>query len=128
MKKIISIMLIVVPIFISGCTAKGGNENLAKMEKPTLEKNIVKGKTTKVDIKKMFGDPESVSLSNNDEEWEYSYNKVTASATNFIPIVNLFTAGTSSDRKALVILFNKKGIVKNYTVTQTKNEAKAGLF
>lgn len=128
MKNITLIMLAIIPIFISGCVVKGGNENLAKMEKPKLEQNIIKGKTTKTDIKKMFGDPEYASLSNDDEEWGYSYNKVTSPVVNYIPVVSLFTGGTDSDRKALVILFNKKGVVKNYTITQTKNEVRSGIF
>ncbi|ADG60654.1 hypothetical protein [Moraxella catarrhalis] len=47
-------------------------------------------------------------------------------ARNFIPY-NFFSLGETIQTKELVILFDSKGIVSNYTFRETANQSKAGL-
>ncbi len=116
-------------VFFSGCAIKTGNEVLGKMEKSQVEQGIVKGKSTKEEIKVMFGDPTSVDFDNNSlEKWTYLHVRSDAKLINYVPYANLFASGTNDTKKTLVILFDDKGIVKNYINSDAKGETKTGLF
>ncbi|MFA6397163.1 MAG: outer membrane protein assembly factor BamE [Sulfurimonas sp.] len=114
---------------ISGCAVKTGNETLGKMEKSQLEQGIVKGKSTKEDVKAMLGDPDKTDFDNNSlEKWSYVHVRMDAKAVNYIPVVNWFVAGTNNTTKTLIVVFDDKGIVKNYINSDAKGETKGGLF
>lgn len=116
-------------LVISGCAVKTGNETLGKMEKSQIEGGIVKGKSTKTDVKAMLGDPDKTDFDNNSlEKWTYIHVRRDAKAVNYVPVVNWFVAGTNDTTKTLVVLFDDNGIVKNFINSDAKGETKGGLL
>jgi outer membrane protein assembly factor BamE (lipoprotein component of BamABCDE complex) len=98
-------------IGFSGCSVKTGNSNLENMSQTHIKKEIIKGKTTKDEIRKMLGEPFNTSiLMNGDESWTYMFSKSKSS---------FFVPATSSSGKTLFIIFDKNGIVKNYSFSKT---------
>ncbi len=128
MKKTAIITASIVTLTLSGCVAKTGNEKLASMEKNQIDRSIVKGKSTKASVKATFGEPETIEYDGKDnEKWEYTYATAQGHAINYIPIVSAFAAGSDGTRKTLEIYFDKKGVVKNYATSSSKNTVKAGV-
>jgi hypothetical protein len=76
-----------------------------------------------------MGDTDKTDFDNNgNEKWVYTHVRKEAKFTNYIPIVDLFTRGTNDTTKTLVVLFDDRGIVKNYIASDAKGETKGGLF
>jgi outer membrane protein assembly factor BamE (lipoprotein component of BamABCDE complex) len=121
-------LLIILGVFsFSGCAVRSGSSNLSNVKQNDIKKLIIKGKTTKADIQKTFGEPYSTSiLQNGDEQWTYMFTESKAKASNFIPIVGIFT-GSDYKGKTLMITFNKKGVVKDYMFSSSKGETKIGF-
>lgn len=128
MKKLIACVAVTALMF-SGCALKSGNDALGKMDKTQVSNGIKKGKSTKEDVKAIFGDPEQVDLDNNgNEKWTYSYDHRDDKLINYIPYANSLAGGTNDKKKMLVILFSSHGVVKNYALSDSKGETKVGLF
>ena len=129
MNKIVFSTLAISALLISGCAMKTGNENLGKMEKNQIDQQIIKGKSTKENVKAMFGDPDKTDFDNNgNEKWTYEHTRKSAKGVNFVPVVNWFVAGTNDIKKTLIVLFDDIGIVKNYIASSAEGETKGGLF
>lgn len=130
MKKILIMSTVAAAtLMMSGCAVKTGNETLGKIEKSQLEQAIVKGKSTKVDVKGVLGDPDKTDFDNNSlEKWTYTHTRRDAKAVNYVPVVNWFVAGTNDTTKTLVIIFDDNGVVKNYINSDAKGETKGGLL
>lgn len=130
MKKIMILSVAaMIGLGMAGCAVKTGNETLGKIEKSQLEQGIVKGKSTKADVKAMLGDPDKTDFDNNSlEKWSYVHVRKDAKAVNYVPVVNWFVAGTNDTTKTLIVLFDNDGIVKNYINSDAKGETKGGLF
>lgn len=130
MKTTILISLSTLAIMtMAGCAVKAGNETLGKMNKAQIERSIVKGKSTKSDIKSLFGDPDKTDFDNNgNEKWTYTHVRNDAKVVNYIPVANWFVAGTNDTKKSLIVLFNDNGTVKNFINSDAKGETKGGLF
>jgi len=127
--SVVAATAVLVLTTMTGCAVKAGNENLGKMEKSQLEQGIVKGKSTKTDVKAMLGDPDKSDFDNNSlEKWTYVHVRKDAKAVNYVPVVNWFVAGTNDTTKTLVVLFDDNGIVKNFINSDAKGETKVGLF
>lgn len=127
--KIGLITLLSAFVVFTGCAVKTGNETLGEIEKTELDTKIIKGKTTKADIKIMLGDPDKTDFDNNSlEKWTYSHTRKDAKAVNYVPVANWFVAGTNDTIKSLVIVFEDNGIVKNFITSDAKGETKGGLF
>lgn len=108
--------------------ASTGNKELGKVNTADLSSFLVKGRTTKLDVERKFGQPSNVDFVGSNEKWEYIHTKSSQKATNFIPVVNWFTQGTNDDTKKLVVLFDNKGVLAKYAVTHSKGETKMGLI
>jgi len=127
MKKIVCVILCA--LVISGCAAKTGNQFLDKSSKEDVERKLVKGVTTKEEVRGLFGDPSDADmLLDGTEQWTYSFTRSSAKGVNFIPYANLVYSGTNDDIKKLKILFDKCGKVINYIHSASKGETKGGLF
>jgi outer membrane protein assembly factor BamE (lipoprotein component of BamABCDE complex) len=119
----------VVAMTMTGCAVKAGNETLGKMDKSQIEHSIVKGKSTKSDVKSLFGDPDKTDFDNNgNEKWTYTHVRKDAKAVNYIPVANWFVAGTNDTTKSLIVLFSDNGVVKNFINSDAKGETKGGLL
>ncbi|GAD20151.1 hypothetical protein [Helicobacter fennelliae] len=67
----------------------------------------------------MYGKPEQTSFEDNgDEVILYSYSEGDFDATNLVPVVGTYIAKDEVRMKYIYIIFNKKGILKNYTITE----------
>ena len=81
-------------LFLSACGTVGKEFN------ESLYANIVKGTTTKKEIRIMFGSPFRKGIQNGDPVWTYEYNYVNAFGTDII--------------KDMIIVFSKNGVVKSH--------------
>ena len=126
--KFAVLAFVAVALTISGC-ASVGNETLRAESETSVKAKIVEGKTTKADIKQMFGSPMKTTFTDGGMEvWSYEFSKVSADAISFIPIVNLFGASSSGTKKELVALFDSNGILKRYSMSESDVKQKTGLF
>lgn len=130
LKKITASSMLVATLLLgTGCAVKTGNENLGTMEKSELDTKIVKGKSTKQDVKTLLGDPDRTDFDNNSlEKWTYLHTRKDAKFVNYVPVANWFVAGTNDTTKSLVIVFEESGVVKNFITSDAKGETKGGLF
>lgn len=131
MKSILKLcgLALVTMLLTTGCAVKTGNEALGEMEKSQVEQQIIKGKSTKQDVKKFLGDPDKTDFDNNSlEKWTYLHTRKDAKFVNYVPVANWFVAGTNDTTKSLVIIFEDSGVVKNYITSDAKGETKGGLF
>jgi outer membrane protein assembly factor BamE (lipoprotein component of BamABCDE complex) len=115
-------------IALAGC-ASVGNEQIRSENQESIDSKLIKGKTTKAQVRSLLGAADDTSFTDGGNEiWKYRHLVRTAKAVNFVPIVNLFAAGADQDKKEIVVLFDKNGVVTNYTFSQTKGEVRQGIF
>jgi len=100
-----------------------------KESSQSVASKIVRGKTTKSQVRSMFGDPISVNFTDNGNEvWRYQYSKTQQKLTSYLPVVSAFASGTDTKSKHLVIFFNQRGVVKNYTMSESKIDTNTSLI
>lgn len=125
MKRIAMIALIATSLILAGC-ASSGNKHLQKETETSVQTKIVEGKTTKAEVKGMFGSPESVNFTDGGNEiWKYAFAKIKVSGKSFIPFYGLFHNGATGTKKELTILFNGD-VVKKYTMSESAIDSKSG--
>lgn len=118
-----------IALMTTGCAVKTGNENLGKLSKEQINSQITKGKSSKDDVKAILGDPDKTDFDDNGlEKWTYTHVRKDAKAVDYIPVVSWFVSGTNDTIRTLIIIFDDKGIVKNYINSDAKGETKGGLF
>lgn len=111
-----------------GC-ASVGNETLRAESEASVQKKVLEGKTTKSEVRAMFGSPLKTSFTDGGLEiWTYEFSKVSADAVSYIPIVNLFGATASGTKKELVVLIDKSGIVQRFSMSESEVKQKTGVF
>jgi len=124
---IISLLLGIMVMF-SGCAAKTGNSKLAEATNESVSQTIVKGTSTKADLRRSFGEPQKVDFTESGlEKWEYQFIRKSHKAINFVPIAGAFVGGTNDTTKTLLVVF-KGDVVENYALSTAQGETKAGLF
>jgi len=115
-------------LLVTGC-ASIGNESLRKESESSVPQKIFEGKTSKDEIRSMFGSPISTSFTDSGLEiWKYELSKMSADAVSYIPVVNLFGTSSSGTKKELTVLFDEKGIVKRYSMSESPIQVKTGLY
>jgi len=106
-----------------------GNESIADATNATVSGQLLKGKTTQTDVRRIYGDPIKTSFSSNGfETWEYEFTRLQSKPTNFIPYVNLVHSGAEGDKKTLVIFFDKQKIVQDYTMSTSRIDMSRGII
>jgi outer membrane protein assembly factor BamE (lipoprotein component of BamABCDE complex) len=102
-KLLICSLLAFLFLFIS--CASSGNKAIKEENQASISEKIVKGKTTKEEIKAIFGDPVSVGFTDSGKEyWNYVFTKTHKS-------------GAKCKMKQLVIMFDDTGeVVMNYSL------------
>lgn len=114
--------------FLSGC-ASGGNEILRKESENSVKQKIVEGKTSKAEVKSLFGSPLKTSFTDGGLEiWNYEFSNVSADAISYVPIVSMFGGSSSGKKKELVFMFDLNNIVKRYSMSESDVTHKTGLF
>jgi hypothetical protein len=48
--------------------------------------------------------------------------------TNFIPYVNLIHSGAEGDKKSLVVFFDRRKVLQQYTISSSKVDVSQGLI
>ena len=113
---------------LSGC-AGVGNEKLRAESESTVSQKIVEGKTTKAEIRAMFGSPLKTSFTDGGLEiWNFEFTKVSADAVSYIPLVGLFGSSASGKKKELVLMFDQNSVVKRYSMSESDVSQKTGIF
>jgi outer membrane protein assembly factor BamE (lipoprotein component of BamABCDE complex) len=109
-----------------GC-ASSGNRVLEKQDATAVNQQIVDGKTTRPEVVATYGQPSQTSLTDaGNEVWTYTFAHATSQPQNFIPIVGIFAGGMDVQKKELVILFDKDGIVVKHTMNIMKTSVQRG--
>ena len=128
MPKLNSIVALALCILLSAC-ASSGNEKIRSETKEGLEQQIQKGKSSKQNVQDLYGDPDEITFTDSGNEiWRFKHSLATSKPINFVPYANIFSHGMDVKNKIIVFIFDKKGIVQNYTLSDAKNEIKNGLF
>jgi outer membrane protein assembly factor BamE (lipoprotein component of BamABCDE complex) len=113
-------------LLVSGC-ASIGNESIRKESESSVAQKITEGKTSKDEIRSMFGSPISISFTDSGLAiWKYELSNMSADAVSYIPVVNLFGTSSSGTKKELTVLFDEKGIVKRYAMNESPVQIKTG--
>ncbi|MBF0557383.1 MAG: hypothetical protein HQL08_01240 [Nitrospirae bacterium] len=111
-----------------GC-ASAGNQSLRNETEVTVSQKVVEGKTTREEIRAMFGSPASTSFTDGGLEiWKYELANMHGDAVNYLPIVNLFGRSASGTKKELVVLYDATGIVKRCSMSESAVSVKTGVF
>lgn len=110
---------------VAGC-ASSGNQKLKNETETSVQNKIQQGKTTKAEVKSIFGSPDAVPYTDGGNEiWKYAFAKVKVNGTTFIPFYGLFHNGTNGTKKELTILF-KDDKVQKYTMAESAINTKSG--
>lgn len=129
MRKISMLFLLSASLVLTSCAGKSGNTKLGEMKKEEIHQIIYKGKTTKEEVRKIFGDPQSTDFDiQGHEKWTYKHVRHEVKGESYIPVVNWFSRGTDDEKKKLVIIFDDEGRVMKYAESQSNGETKVGLF
>ena len=128
MRQLVHIMLFCFALICVGCASKG-NTNLKAVSQADIATLIEEGKTTKAQVQALFGPPDALTYSADKHElWHYGYATSTQHATNFIPVVNLFSSGADIKTKELVILIDADGIVQRCTLRESNSVTRYGIL
>lgn len=118
-------LAVALAVTLTGCVSSG-NQKLKSETETSVQSKIHEGKTTKVEVKTLFGSPDAVSYTDGGNEiWKYSFAKVKVNGTSFIPFYGLFHNGTNGTKKELTILF-KDNTVQKYTMAESAINTKSG--
>lgn len=128
MKKSSIFLAVVTALFLAGC-ASSGNVVLKDETSKTVAQKIKKGKSTKDDVRGVYGDPYTTSFTDSGNEiWKYEFVKAHMTASSFIPVVSMFKSGSEGNKKELVVMFDSRGIVKNFSMSTSKVNYNNGLI
>lgn len=127
-KSTLSLVTLVGILALGGC-ASTGNVSIADQTRESVSAQLVRGKSTQDDVRRLYGDPIKSSFTDSGNElWEYNFSKAHEKLQNFIPVVSAFTSGTTGKKKTLVVFFDKSGVVQNYTMSSSDIDTHVGLF
>jgi len=129
MKKLaVAVAIVAGVLTLAGC-AGTGNDSLRSETEATVSTKIVQGKTTKDEIRNMFGSPMKTEFTDGGLEiWHYELTKMHGDAVNYIPVINLLGSSASGQKKELVVLFDTNNIVKRYSMSESAVSQKTGIF
>jgi len=115
-------------LFFIGCLSTGNR--VLKTETPTtLNTKIAEGRTTKAEVRTVFGNPSSVSFTDSGLEiYHYEFTELESKVTNFIPVVDLLAGGYDGTKKTLTVLFDRSDVVNRYTLETSPLEIRRGVF
>jgi outer membrane protein assembly factor BamE (lipoprotein component of BamABCDE complex) len=115
MKKFI----VLFAVALGGC-GQIGSEAIRNQTDTSLSQQITKGVTTKNQVRAALGAPSGTSITDSgNEAWYYYSYDMSVSPQSFIPVVGIFAGSGTSKNKTLTVLFDKQGIVINYTFNDT---------
>lgn len=121
--RVVAVLMFLVGVFsLIGCASVGKPIDQNKISQ------IKEGVTTEQEVIAILGNPYMKTLSSDGEIiMLYQYTKVKNRASNFIPVVNVFSSGMDMRQQMLTILINKDGKVEKYTMNDSASEINSGL-
>lgn len=128
MKKLLLAGLVGLTVsLMTGC-ASSGNHSIKNETQESIDSKLVKGKTTKEEVKLIFGNPGATTYnSETGEQWIYTLANTQIKGTTLIPFYGLFDGGADSQIKQLIVIF-KDGVVDKYMLSDSAIETKSGLL
>ena len=125
MKKLVLALFLFV--FVCACSTTG-SVALKKVSINDIANSLEVGITTKDQIVKVMGAPNSVSITQDGLEiMTYEYKRTKPSLWNFTPIV-LLTAGSETQVQQLLVLLNTNKTVKEIITNDAVLHNRFGLF
>lgn len=115
--RILSISLVVAVASLTGCSY--GAKQLQNESTMSLEGKLVRGKTTKDQVRTMLGEPTETGQDRGKEVWVYSQADTTGKG--YIPFVPLFTGEYGATSRQLSVFFTRNGLVDDWTFRQSKH-------
>src|ERR1700736_3006217 len=101
-------------LVLGACSAVPENSPQRETQE-SISQKITKGKTTKADVKSMFGEPVSTtSKERGAEEWHYKM--ASSSSTVKIPGFEKFFGSSADNNRTLLVDFDRRGIVTSYSL------------
>ena len=117
-----------VALALTGC-ASVGSESLRRETEGSVAEKIVQGKTTKSQVRSLFGSPTKTTFTDGGLEiWSYDFSNVSADAVSYIPVVSMFGATASGKKKELVVMYDTGDVVKRFSMSEADVKHKTGLF
>lgn len=109
----------IISVGISGCFSSG-NSRIKNQTKVSIDKVIIKGKTTNAEILKKFDRASKIGPTlSGGEYWWYSYSQSVIDPISYT-LANIIPEGSFYNRTSLMIEFSKEGIVSNYKFSKTR--------
>jgi outer membrane protein assembly factor BamE (lipoprotein component of BamABCDE complex) len=103
-------------LVVVACSAVPENSPQRETQE-SINQKITKGKTTKAEVKSLFGEPTSTtSKERGSEEWRYKMAS-SASTVKIPGFEKFFGSGTEKD-KTLLVDFDRRGIVTGYSLDE----------
>ena len=104
---------------LAACSTVSENSPQSETQE-SINQKIAKGKTTKAEVKATFGEPSSTtSKERGAQEWRYKI--ASSSSTIIIPGFERFFGSATEKDKTLLVDFDRRGIVTNYSLTEEPN-------
>ncbi|WP_426994062.1 outer membrane protein assembly factor BamE domain-containing protein [Methylomonas sp. CM2] len=104
---------IIIATTLTACSKHSGN---VKATDQNLVDQIKIGKTTKAEVKALFGETTNIMRMHGTETWNYNYSQTDIGAKAFVPFANLTgESAVGVKMTTLGIQFDDNGIVKNVT-------------
>ena len=108
---------------LAGCASYG------KEIKQSSVDTLQRGKTTKQEVIKNFGQPDGTYFDRDNRLIMYYYaGKMKPSGWNFVPLVGLFHSEINMKNQMLTIILDKNNTVEEYSFTNPDKKITAGLI
>jgi outer membrane protein assembly factor BamE (lipoprotein component of BamABCDE complex) len=118
-------VLLVALLSLAGCYSTGN----ASIKNQDLVAQVQMGKSTKDDVRRLLGEPYSISRSSGQvaspvdpkqmlalvEWWTYIHASSETDAKSFIPFVGWLLGGSTHEQEHFQVAFDQKGIVQHIT-------------
>lgn len=109
-------LIILSILLISACGATGPNISQASVNQ------LQKGVTTTNDLRRLFGNPTTVTTSaTGDTMWSYTNIQTSVDAATYIPIVGGFIGGADASVKTITITIDENQIVKDWVHSESQS-------
>ena len=129
-------VLLIAVLSLAGCYSSGN----ASIKNQELIAQVQMGKSTKEDVRRLFGEPDSVTRTSSQvasagnpsqmvmivEWWSYTHASAQTDAKSFIPFVGWFLGGSTYESDYFQVGYDTKGVVQH--VTSGASKGKSGLL
>ena len=131
-KFVVRILIAVTALMLVGC-ANQGSTVLKSLTEAEVESKIVVGKTTRDEVRALYGSPLETKYTDSGLEiWTYQYDDTTGLNPENIAskVFTLGLAGSKQvgDRKELVVLFDGNNVVKRFNMSKSPVTKGTGMF